>query len=152
MGLRTSANRRFPSPEVLLDQHKNKITEQEDMNMLTKGGQRAATGTYWNLKDGDRVDMEQEGVLPGTERSIYIKASSVTVLLAGPILGLLFAVFLPFIGIAMTFMLVAGKVVDSVTSAAAGSMSFGWRPVEAYLTGKKRRGEARQKKSAKEKK
>jgi len=115
--------------------------------MLTKGGQTAAAGTYWNLMDGSRIDMEQEGVLPGNEQSNYIKASSVAVLMAGPILGLLFAVFLPFIGIAMTFKLVAGKILEGLTNAAAGSMSFGWRPAEAYLTGKKKRAEAREKKS-----
>jgi len=115
--------------------------------MLTKGGHKAAAGTYWNLKDGSRIDLAEEGVLPGNAHSTFIKASSMTVLLAGPVLGLLFAVFLPFIGIAMSIMLVAGKVVDSVASATAGSMSFGWRPVEAYLTGRKKRKEARAKKS-----
>jgi len=39
-----------------------------------------------------------------------------------------------------------------VASAAAGSMSFGWRPVEAYLAGKKRKNEAREKKGDKAKK
>jgi hypothetical protein len=36
---------------------------------------------------------------------------------------------------------------QGVASAAAGSVSFGWRPIEAYLAGKKRKKEARAKKA-----
>jgi len=38
----------------------------------------------------------------------------------------------------------------AVTEAAAGSMSFGWRPIEAYLAGKKRKNEVRAKKDKKD--
>jgi hypothetical protein len=117
--------------------------------MLTKGGHKTAAGTYWNLMDGSRVELKEEGILPGNEKAIYIKAHGALVLAASPVLGLLFAVFLPFIGIAMTLMLVAGKIVDGVTSAAAVSASFGWRPVEAYLTGKRKQA-AKARKSEKE--
>ena len=106
--------------------------------MLTKGGHTTAAGTYWNLMDGTRVELNEKGILPGDEKAIYLKAHGALVLAAGPVLGLLFAVFLPFIGIAMSLMLVGGKLLDGLTSAAAGSASFGWRPVEAYLTGKKK--------------
>jgi hypothetical protein len=67
-------------------------------------------------------------------------------LLAAPVIGLVFAVFLPFIGIAMAISLVGRKLVNVTTEAAAGSMSFGWRPIEAYLAGKKKKNEARAKK------
>jgi len=59
-------------------------------------------------------------------------------------------VFLPFIGIAMTLSLVGRKLASVMTEAAAGSMSFGWRPIEAYLAGKKRKNEARAKKDNKD--
>jgi hypothetical protein len=49
----------------------------------------------------------------------------------------------------MTLGLVGRKIVETVTEAAAGSMSFGWRPVEAYLAGRKRKKEAREKKAGK---
>ncbi len=106
--------------------------------MLTKGGHKAAAGTYWNLMNGARVDMKEEGILPGSEKTIYVKAHAAIVLAAAPVLGLLFAVFLPFIGIAMVLMLIGGKLVDGVTNAVASNARFGWRPVEAYLTGKKK--------------
>jgi hypothetical protein len=94
--------------------------------------------------------MEQEGVLPGTETTRYIKAPVAVMLMAAPVIGLLFAVFLPFIGIAMTLSLVGRKLANVTTEAAAGSMSFGWRPIEAYLAGKKKRNEARVKKDKKD--
>ena len=117
--------------------------------MLTKGGNKVQAGTYWNMANGERVDMAQEGVLPGSQQDMYIKAPAAMAIAAGPVLGLIFAVFLPFIGIAMTLGLVGRKIVETVTEAAAGSMSFGWRPVEAYLAGRKRKKEAREKKAGK---
>ena len=120
--------------------------------MLNKGGHTVPAGTYWNLANGERVDMEQDGVLPGGGEERYLKAPALMAIAAGPVLGLIFAVFLPFIGIAMTLGLVARKVAEGVASAAAGSVSFGWRPIEAYLAGRKRKKEAREKKGDKGKK
>jgi len=122
------------------------------MNMLNKGGHTVKAGTYWNLSNGNRVQMEQEGVLPGSGQTRYIKAPVAVMLMAAPVIGLLFAVFLPFIGIAMTLSLIGKKLANTVTEAAAGSMCFGWRPVEAYLAGKKRKNEARAKKNDKSEK
>jgi hypothetical protein len=110
--------------------------------MLSKGGQTVAAGTYWSLADGNRVDMEQEGVLPGKGSERYLKAPAAAALAAGPVIGLIFAVFLPFIGIAMTLGLIGRKLADDVVLAAASSVSFGWRPIDAYLAGRKRKNEA----------
>jgi hypothetical protein len=101
------------------------------------------------MANGERVDLAQEGVLPGNRNDMYIKAPAAMAIAAGPVLGLVFAMFLPFIGIAMTLSLVGRKIVEAVAEAAAGSMSFGWRPIEAYLAGRKRKKEAREKKSDK---
>jgi len=120
------------------------------MNMLNNGGHTVKAGTYWNLANGSRVQMEQEGVLPGDASSRYIKAPAAVMLMAAPVIGLVFAVFLPFIGIAMTLILAGKKLAEGVASAAAGSVSFGWRPIEAYLAGRKRKKEARAKKEEKD--
>ena len=117
--------------------------------MLYKGGHKVEAGTYWDTSTGERVEVEQVQVLPGNDHTIYIKAKSGLVLLAGPILGLAFAIFLPFIGIAMTLGQVGRKVSDSAVGHAAQSVSFGWRPIEAYLTGRKNRKEASVKKEEK---
>lgn len=117
--------------------------------MLYKGGNKVEKGTYWDTSTGERIDVQQEQALPGSEHTIYIKAKSGLVLIAGPILGLVFAIFLPFIGIVMTMGQFGRKVADSAIGHAAQSVSFGWRPIEAYLTGRKKRKEAREKKEEK---
>ena len=117
--------------------------------MLTKGGTNAKAGTYWNMDNGERVQLVAAGVLPGTSKAMYIKAPSAAMLAAGPVLGLIFAVFLPFIGIAMTISMICKKLYEGVTSAAAGSLSFGWRPIEAYLAGRKQKKADRENKTDK---
>jgi hypothetical protein len=118
--------------------------------MLNNGGHTVQAGTYWNMANGSRVMMEQEGVLPGDANTRYIKAPTAVMLMAAPVIGLVFAVFLPFIGIAMSVKLIGQKLAQGVASAAAGSVSFGWRPIEAYLAGRKKQKEARAKKEEKE--
>jgi len=118
--------------------------------MLNKGGHLVKTGTYWNLANGNRVQMEEVGVLPGERTTRYIKAPVAVMIMAAPVIGLVFAVFLPFIGIAMALSLIGRKLAKTVTEAAASSMSFGWRPIEAYLAGKKRKDAARAKKDKKD--
>jgi hypothetical protein len=105
--------------------------------MVRKGGHKTEKGTYWNVMTGEKVVLEQEGVLPG--EGTFIKAPTAVVLLAGPVLGLVYAIFLPFIGIAMTIALLARKAAE----AGAHTVSFGWRPVEAYLAGRKNRKAAK---------
>lgn len=117
--------------------------------MFKRGGHTVDAGTYWNMANGSRIDMRAEGILPGGQNAIYIKASSGLVLAAAPLLGLVFAVFLPFIGIAMAVMLIVRKVGAGMRDAAAASTSFAWRPIEAYLTGRKKKKAVREKKGGK---
>jgi hypothetical protein len=125
------------------------ITWKEGMNMLTKGGYQAEAGTYWNMMNGERVDLEQAGALPGDAGTKYLKAPMAVMLAAAPVLGLIFAVFLPFIGIVMSVAQAGRRLAGSVRGAAADSASFGWRPIEAYLAGRKGKKEAREKKDTK---
>jgi len=59
-------------------------------------------------------------------------------LLAAPIIGLVYVVFLPFIGIATLAAVAGRKVLGGVASVAGKTISFGWKPMEAYLAGKKK--------------
>jgi hypothetical protein len=118
--------------------------------MLKHGGHTETAGTYWNLANGSRIDLHVEGVLPGGQDTRYIKAPAPVLLAAAPLLGLLFAVFLPFIGIAMAVQLAARKIGGGLRNAAAASTSFAWRPIEAYLTGRKKKKSARQKNEEKQ--
>lgn len=108
--------------------------------MLTyRGGSKVQKGTYWDLAKGERIDIDAEGMLPGDRNIMFVKLPAAAVLLAGPLVGLLYAVFLPFIGIAMTLILVGRKLAVGLVHMAVKSTSFGWRPIESYLDGKQRK-------------
>ncbi len=102
------------------------------------GGDRVGKGTYWNLGNGERIDIKDEGILPGDAGKTFYKMPAAAVLVAAPVLGLLYAAFLPFIGIAMVVKLVAQKLGGGAMETVQGSASFGFRPSESYLSGKKK--------------
>lgn len=61
------------------------------------------------------------------------------VLVAAPVVGVLFAIFFPAMVIVTAVALGAVKLFQT----AVPGVSFGWSPVEAYLTGRKRRAVSR---------
>ena len=66
------------------------------------------------------------------------KGSGIGLLVSGPILGLIYVIGLPFIAIATVVTLVGGKMVAGIVNTISNLVSFGWRPSEAYLSGKKK--------------
>ena len=71
------------------------------------------------------------------DSSILKKAA---MLLAGPVVGLIYVIFLPFVALATIIMMVGGKVLGKLWGLARNIVYFGWRPSEAYLAGKKEKG------------
>lgn len=59
-------------------------------------------------------------------------------LLAAPIIGLLYIVALPFIAIGTVLAMTGKKVLRGMATLAGNLVSFGWRPSEAHLAGKKK--------------
>ncbi len=112
------------------------------------GGQKTGKGTYWNLSNGERIDISTEGILPGGKKTTYFRLPASGILVLGPVLGLLYAAFLPFIGIAMLIKVVGQKIAGTFFSTAKSTASFGWRPSESYLAGKKHGPKAEEKKNA----
>ncbi len=107
--------------------------------MLTyKGGTKVEKGTYWDLSSGHRIDAVDGAVLNGDHSSTYLRISAGGMLLAGPVIGLLYVVLLPFIGIATVTAVAARKIVGGAFNLIGKSLSFGWRPRTAYLSGKKK--------------
>lgn len=114
--------------------------------MLTyKGGNKVGKGTYWDLANGRRIDVVGEGVLAGNGTATYVRMSSAVMLLSGPVIGLLYAILMPFIGIATVVTLAVRKVLGGLYDLAAKSISFGWQPKNAYLAGKKKKKEEEKK-------
>ena len=103
------------------------------------GGDRVGKGTYWNLTNGERIDIRDEGILPGDVKKAYYKMPAAAIIVVGPVLGLMYAAFLPFIGIAMAVKLIGQKVGGEMRDLAHGSASFAWVPGASYLTGRNKK-------------
>jgi hypothetical protein len=121
-------------------------SRKEEITMLTyKNGNKVGKGTYWDLASGRRIDVAGEDVLAGDGTATYVRMSPAVVLLSGPFIGLLYAILMPFIGMAAAVTLGARKVLGGLYSPVAKSISFGWQPRSAYLAGKKKKREEEKK-------
>ncbi len=107
--------------------------------MRYAGGSRVGKGTYWNLRKGLRIDVAGEEVLPGDAASTYLKMPLAAMLLSGPFIGLAYAVLMPVIGIGTVAVIAVSAVFKGMYNLAAKTISFGWRPSDAYLSGKKKK-------------
>ena len=117
-----------------------------------KGGEKVTKGNYWNYSNGERVSMAVEGTLPGNGTETYYKANPVVILAVGPILGLLYAAFLPFIGIAIVMKLVVTKMFAKGLGEASKVSTFNWSPSASYLAGRKHKDKKAEAKTPEEKK
>ena len=88
--------------------------------------------------------MVSAGVLAGNGTATYVRMSSAVMLLSGPVIGLLYAILMPFIGIATVATLAVREVLGGLYELVAKSIYFGWQPKNAYLAGKKhKKGEGK---------
>ncbi len=74
-----------------------------------------------------------------TYREEYSIGQRVSALVLGPVIGLVYVICMPFMAIATIITLLAGQVMGGVLGLLRDLVSFGWRPSEAYLSGKKRK-------------
>jgi hypothetical protein len=133
--MRTSSN--FQKKGSLL--YIKQANRKEVGTMLTyKGGNRVEKGTYWDVVSGRRIDVVGEAVLAGGGATTYVKVPAGVALLSMPIIGLIYVVLMPFIGMMAITTIASGRVLGGIADGIGKSLSFGWRPGNAYLSGKKR--------------
>lgn len=77
---------------------------------------------------------------------LYDGGKILVTMAAGSVLGFLYVLLLPIAWIIAAAVIIMKQLAVAVAGVAAKSTAFGWRPIEAYLTGKKK-----QKKAGKEK-
>jgi hypothetical protein len=106
------------------------------------GGTNVRSGFYWNLASWEMVTVpRQGGLLPGDVAQRYLRVPVPALLVLAPMMGALYAIFLPFIGFAMFFGFLARK---AGAGARAGFMELAvmvspqWAPGQAYLSSKRR--------------
>lgn len=77
---------------------------------------------------------------PGGEGASGGGFGTVVRLLFGPFIGLAYVVALPFLAIAVLAAMIGKKAFDLVVKLVGSLVSFGWRPSEAHLAGRKKSG------------
>jgi len=112
----------------------------ETMTKLSAGS-AAKAGYYFNMKSWEVHPVPADGErLPGEAGQQWIAVPTVVALVLTPILGLTFLMFLPFIGFYLTLEAAVQPVLRIFRHEAAelaATMSPGWQPGEAHLTGKR---------------
>ena len=110
-----------------------------------RGGEQVVPGQYVSLKSGQFIQRsDQETVLPGGTDVRYIRVPMLLTLLTGPILGLLFVIFLPVLGILGLLVFVGHKLTRLASWTAqetARVLAPSWVPGVSYLTRAHRDGE-----------
>ncbi len=118
------------------------------------GGNAVKAGFYWNLGKWEMVTLSGVGgVLPGQSSDRYLKVPILAFLFVAPVMGGLYALFLPFIGFAILFAFLGRKLGFAGRAALARvGVLVGpeWRPGESYMAGKRGK-ESGEKKDEKEK-
>jgi hypothetical protein len=103
---------------------------------------KVGQGFYWNVGRWELANIGATGgTLPGHDGDRFVKVPLVAALAAAPLFGLVFVMFLPFVGVAMVAALALKKVgvvlhggAARVAATVAPSPAL---PGEAYLTGTK---------------
>jgi hypothetical protein len=104
-----------------------------------QGGDRVKAGFYLNVaKWNVKALSGAGGVLPGDAADRFLRVPAALLFVFAPLMGAAYAIFLPFIGIAMVAQYLtkkAGEAVADVAHAVTGTMAPAWRPGEAHFTG-----------------
>jgi hypothetical protein len=101
------------------------------------GNQVVKKGIYLSLKRRDFVTIENESdLLPGASDERYVKIKPIAMIVLGPIMGLMYLIFLPFISFAMVLGLMASKALLGlrlVGESLVREATLQWIPGVAYL-------------------
>lgn len=115
-------------------------------------GTKVGQGFYWNVGRWELANIPAGGgELAGEAGDGFVKLPFLLALVIAPLMGLLYVMFLPFIGFAMLLATIVKGVARGVHRLVVGTAAVvhpAWRPGEAYLTGekhdeKKKEGEPR---------
>lgn len=108
-------------------------------------GERAKAGYYFSPRSWEVHPVPADGErLPGEAGQAWFAIPTAAALVLTPVLGLTFLMFLPFIGFYLTIeaaLRPLTRVLRREATELAATMSPGWQPGEAHLTGKPGAGE-----------
>ena len=98
------------------------------------GGETVQAGAYFNAKALSFKVLDDEETLPGAAADEYVALPMAAMLVVGPALGLVYAIFLPVVGLAMA----AAALLEKPATAMARVTRPAWQPALSFLSrGKK---------------
>jgi hypothetical protein len=109
------------------------------------GNQRVEPGIYFCAKELSFKSMDEDGRLPGGPERAYWRVPALALLVAAPMIGLAYVIFLPLVGFVMLGAVALQKVGSLVREMgvwAATLLRPAWQPARAFLS----RGKARKEK------
>jgi hypothetical protein len=112
-----------------------------------QGKDKVEAGFYFNPRRASFQSLLEGGRLQGSGEDAYYRVPVLLMLVAGPLLGLLYAVFLPLVGFVMLGWALAARVRTLVVDTARESARLGrpaWQPLRAFFS----RGKAARSKGA----
>jgi hypothetical protein len=81
-----------------------------------KGGDQVTFGFYWNRTEWEaQIVPAAGGVLTGDAATRYLRMPALALLVVMPLMGAAYAIFLPFIGIAMFVAFLFGRLRAALT-------------------------------------
>jgi hypothetical protein len=101
------------------------------------GTQEVDPGLYFNVKRFSLKSVDDRGPLPGTTADEYRRVPMLAVLACAPLIGLVYVIFLPFIGFAMVTWLLGHKALELAGDAATEAVRVlrpAWEPSLAFLS------------------
>lgn len=105
-----------------------------------QGGERVKAGFYLNLDSWEinTISGTEGGMLEGDSASRFLRIPVIGMLVFAPLMGAVFAIFLPFIGLALVAQYVATKAwsgARQMAHATVGALGPAWHPAAAHLSG-----------------
>jgi hypothetical protein len=102
-----------------------------------KGTEVVEPGLYFNIRQLSFKSVDEREALPGTTEETYRRVPVLALLVVGPLLGLAYVIFLPFMGFAMVGWLLsvkAGQAAAVAGRAAVRVLTPGWEPSLAFFS------------------
>jgi hypothetical protein len=120
-------------------------TPREDVMTKLNAGMKASSGYWFSTRTWTLHPVSKDGeALPGSAGEVYVRIPLLLAFVVAPLMGAAFLMFLPFIGFYLAFSAVLRpltKVFRRSADELAATVSPGWAPGEAHLTGKRAEAE-----------
>jgi hypothetical protein len=126
-----------------LNSNNGRARAKEDIMLRHRGGERVKSGFYFNLETWEVTTLSGTGGVLGGRGAQFLRVPTLALLALAPLMGLAYAMFLPFIGIAMVvshFSKQAGRAAKSAFTGVLTATSPAMRPGEAYFGGERPSG------------